>query len=309
MNFSKLEGILTVLPTPFDDDGNVDHSAMENVTRFCIEAGANGLVFPGVASEFDHLSSEEQHALLGVVCRIADNRLPIICGGGNGGPENIGLNIMRAHELGAVAAMVLIPDKFAGDVEGAQSFIESVIEQAPGVDIILQNAPAPVGAGLEAADLSRIVSACPAIRYVKEEALPSGPRISAIQAAAPEHLVGVIGGGGARYLIDEMNRGAIAAMPAAEISDLHVRMWNAYQSGNESEARELYMKTLPLLIIQLLYRMRLTKYVLTQRGIFSNDHVRAPLPEFDDFDETELGAQLESLSGLFEIAPLKTVGV
>jgi 4-hydroxy-tetrahydrodipicolinate synthase len=282
---------------------------MERVTEFCIEAGASGLVFPGVASEFDHLSSDEQIDLLEAVCRVADNRLPIICGGGSGGPENIGANIREAHELGVVAAMVLIPNKFSGDIEGALSFVQSVIEQAPGVDFIIQNAPAPIGAGLEATDLNRIVAACPAIRYVKEEALPSGPRISAIREAAPEHLLGVIGGGGARYLIDEMNRGAIGAMPAAEITDLHVKMWNAYQSGNEPEARQLYMQTLPLLIIQFLYRMRLTKYVLTKRGIFSNTHVRAPLPEFDSFDEMELNAQLESLSGLFEIAPLKTLEV
>ena len=309
MNLTKLKGILPVLPTPFDDEGKVDVGAMEKVTQFCIEAGASGLVFPGVASEYDHLSSEEQLVLLEVVCRVADDRLPVICGGGNGGPESIGANIRNAHDLGVVAAMVLIPNKFSGDIEGALSFIQSVIEQAPGVDIILQNAPAPVGAGLEATDLDRIVAACPAIRYVKEEALPSGPRISAIREAAPEHLVGVIGGGGARYLIDEMNRGAIGAMPAAEITDLHVKMWNAYQSGNESEARQLYMQTLPLLIIQFLYRMRLTKYVLTKRGIFSNTHVRATLPEFDSFDEEELNAQLESLSDLFEIAPPKTLEV
>ena len=86
-------------------------------------------------------------------------------------------------------------------------------------------------------------------------------------------------------------------------------MWNAYQSGDENGARQLYRQTLPLLIIQLLYRMRLTKYVLTRRGILNNDHVRAPLPEFDAFDDTELNAQLESLSTLFEIAPLKTVVV
>lgn len=309
MSMSKLQGILPVLPTPFDDEGKVDVSAMGKVTQFCMDAGANGLVFPGVASEYDHLSSEEQTELLSVVCRIADGRIPVICGGGKGGPEKIGANIMKAHYLGVVAAMVLIPNKFKGDAEGAQNFIEAVIEHSPGVDIILQNAPSPVGAGLEPTELDKIVSACPAIRYVKEEALPSGPRITAILDAAPEHLIGVIGGGGARYMIDEMNRGAIGAMPAAEITDLHVKMWNALQSGDEAEARNLYMRTLPLLIIQLLYRMRLTKYVLTKRGIFNNDHVRSPLPDFDSFDETELGAQLDSLSDLFEIAPLKTVEV
>ena len=86
-------------------------------------------------------------------------------------------------------------------------------------------------------------------------------------------------------------------------------MWNAFQSGDEAKARDLYTLTLPLLIIQFLYRMRLTKYVLTRRGIFNNSIVRAPLPGFDAFDDEELSAQLDSLSELFEIAPLKSVEV
>ena len=304
MSSPKLQGLLPVLPTPFREDGNVDVPAMEKVARFCLDAGASGLVFPGVASESEHLSSEEQYLLQKTVCRIARGRIPVICGGGNGSPEEIGSKIMKAYELGVVAAMVLIPNRFAKDSDGALRFIESVIENAPGVEVILQNAPAPVGAGLTAIDLIRIVEASPAIHYVKEEVLPSGPRITALRRSAPDHLTGVIGGGGARYLIDEMNRGAIAAMPAAEITDIHVRMWNAYQNGDEARARHLYMRALPLLIIQLLYRMRLTKFVLTKRGVLDNAYVRAPLDEFDSYDETEINAQLESLSNLFKIAPL-----
>lgn len=309
MNSVKLQGILPVVPTPFDDDGRVDLVTMEKVAQFCVDAGAHGLVFPGVASEFDHLTPEEQQSLLEVICRVANGRVPVICGGGNGGAESIGTFIRGAHDLGVVAAMVLIPNRFAGDTDGALQYIQSIIELASGVDIILQNAPAPIGAGLEPTELSKVIAACPEIRYVKEESLPSGPRITAIKEAAPDHLVGVIGGGGARYLISEMNRGALGAMPAAEITDLHVRMWNAFQSGDEAKARDLYTLTLPLLIIQFLYRMRLTKYVLTRRGIFNNTIVRAPLPGFDAFDDEELSAQLDSLSELFEIAPLKSVEV
>lgn len=305
MRSPKLQGILPVLPTPFNDNGGVDVSAMERVTRFCVDAGANGLVFPGVASESQHISRDEQCLLLGTVCRVAGDRVPIICGSGNGSPEEIGSKIMQARELGAVAAMVLIPPSYAKDADGALRFMKRVIENAQGVEIIMQNAPTPIGAGLAASELIRIVEELPAIHYVKEEVLPSGPRITALRRSVPEHLTGVIGGGGARYLIDEMNRGAIAAMPAAEITDIHVRMWNAYKSGDEAGARLLYMRALPLLIIQLLYRMRLTKYVLTKRGLLDNTHVRAPLDEFDSYDEAELKAQLESLSNLFEIAPLK----
>ncbi len=309
MNLLKLQGILPVLPTPFNDNGSIDTEAMGRVAQFCVDAGASGLVFPGVASEYDHLFTDEQSELLDVVCRVAENRIPVICGGGKGEPEVIAENILFAKSKGVVAAMVLIPNRFAGDEAGALSFILSVIEKSPGMDIILQNAPAPVGAGLDSDALKRIVNATTAIRYVKEEALPSGPRISALLEGAPEHLIGVIGGGGARYLIDEMNRGAIGAMPAAEITDLHVRMWNAFQNGNVEQARDLYMKTLPLLIIQLIYRMRLTKHVLTRRGLFTNSIVRAPLPDFDAYDEAELNAQMDSLAGLFEIASLKAVEV
>lgn len=211
--------------------------------------------------------------------------------------------------MGVVAAMVLIPNRYAGDEEGATRFMRLVIEYAPGVDIILQNAPEPIGAGLDSSILARIVESSEAIKYVKEEALPSGPRISALNEANPEHLVGVIGGGGGRYLIDEMNRGAIAAMPAAELTDIHVKMWNAHKSGDIEKARRLYMRTLPLLVIQAIYRMRLTKFALMKRGVLDNAYVRAPLPEFDSYDHAEICAQLDSLSDLIDFAPPKVVAL
>lgn len=296
----RLKGILPVLPTPFAANGTVDSEAFERVARFCVESGAGGVVFPGVASEYDFLSSEEQHELTAVLCRVARGKTPVICGGGKGTPAAIGANIRAAQTLGAIAAMVLVPRQFSTDHDGALEFMQSVIAEAPGVDIILQNAPAPVGAGLSPEAVIQIVKACPAIRYIKEEALPSGPRISALQENAPAHLDGVIGGGGARYVIDEMNRGAIAAMPAAEIVDVHVKMWNAFESGDIDLARSLYKRTLPLLVIQMIYRMRLTKHILTIRGILNNAAVRAPLPEFDSYDNAELAVQMESIGDLLD---------
>ncbi|MBK1878946.1 dihydrodipicolinate synthase family protein [Pelagicoccus mobilis] len=305
MNSSALQGILPVLPTPFNESGVVDYSAMERVAQFCLEAGANALVFPGVASEYDFLERSERDELLEVVCRTAEGKVPVVCGGGKGTPEVISENIGRAQSLGASAAMLLIPAQFSGDVSGALDFVKSVISGTDGVSFVLQNAPTPIGAGLDAKDLLRIVEECPEINYVKEEALPSGPRITEVLASAPNHLTGVIGGGGARYLIDEMNRGAIAAMPAAEITDLHVKMWNAHVGADMTLTRSLYMRSLPLLVIQTIYRMRLTKYVLTERGVLSNSIVRAPLPGFDSYDRAEIAVQLESLSDLFEISRLE----
>ncbi|GAB5561383.1 MAG: dihydrodipicolinate synthase family protein [Synoicihabitans sp.] len=307
MNTMSLGGILPVIPTPYGDDGDVDDASFERVVEFCIQAGAGALVYPGVASEYDFLSATELQSLTSKVCDMARGRLPVVSGGGKGTPVEIAANIRHAQAAGAVAAMVLIPRQFAEDVPGAISFFTEIIAGAPGMDIVLQNAPAPVGAGLSPDGVMQIANASTAIRYVKEEALPSGPRITALREAAPEHLRGVIGGGGARYVIDEMKRGALGAMPAAEITDIHVKMWNAFHAGDESMARELYMRSLPLLVIQTIYRMRLTKRVFMMRGLLKNDRTRAPLPEFDRYDLDELAYQVSSLEEYFSDAVIEEV--
>ncbi len=296
MNKIELKGILPVIPTPFNEDGTVDKVSIKKITSFCIESGAGGLVFPGVASEYDFLSAEERLELLEVIYNVNNGKLPLICGGGKGDAETIAQNIAKSEAFGCHAAMILIPKQYADDEKGALEFMSEIARRVPKVSIILQNAPTPIGAGLSPKAICRIAAEINQVKYIKEETLPSGARITELIHNAPKHLVGVIGGGGARYIIDEMGRGVIGAMPAAEITDLHVMMWNAFKAGDIETSREIYTQSLPLLIIQAIYRMRLTKYVLTQKGIFKNSIVRPPLPELDNLDKKEIDFQLKNLS-------------
>src|SRR5690606_7323846 len=119
------------------------------------------------------------------------------------------------------------------------------------------------------------------IAYIKEETMPPGPRISSLIAHAPASLKGVIGGAGARHLYDELDRGACAVMPAVEITDVHVALFESFMAGDRARARSIYIRTLPLLLVQLTYRMRLTKQVLRLRGLIEDTGIRADLPEFD----------------------------
>jgi dihydrodipicolinate synthase/N-acetylneuraminate lyase len=147
-----------------------------------------------------------------------------------------------------------------------------------------------------------IARAVPQVTYVKEETLPSGPAISHVLAHAPDTLAGVIGGGGARFVLDEYARGACAAMPALEIADLHVALDRAWRAGRRDEARAIYVRTLPLLVLQGVYRMRLTKHVLMRRGVLDNALVRAATPELDAMALADIDANLAEL-GLLEGAP------
>ena len=140
------------------------------------------MVFPGVASEFDFLSSDERMALMRVVCGVAKGRLPVVCSGGAGEAKAIGGHPQVAA-IRAEAAMVLIPRQFQGDEDRALRFILSVIENAPGRYRIAECSESG-GSGLDASALMRIVETTDAIRYVKEETLPSGPKITELRNSA-----------------------------------------------------------------------------------------------------------------------------
>ena len=82
-----------------------------------------------------------------------------------------------------------------------------------------------------------VARAVPQIAYVKEEAMPSGARITQTLASAPETLRGVFGGAGGRYLTDELARGAVGTMPACELAEMHVALFAAHRAGDRASVR------------------------------------------------------------------------
>ena len=76
-----LSGTLPVLATPFTAEGAaVDRASLRRLVDYAVDAGADGLVYPGVASEFGQLTVEERTAALETVVDAARGRLPVIVG-------------------------------------------------------------------------------------------------------------------------------------------------------------------------------------------------------------------------------------
>ncbi|MCU0819454.1 MAG: dihydrodipicolinate synthase family protein [Beijerinckiaceae bacterium] len=304
MEHAIIRGVWPVLCTPFTRDGAIDRAAMRRIVRFASAADVDGVVFPGFASEVDDLTPAERVELLGIVIDELGGTTPILAGASAPSLAEVIARVEEVQRLGIHQVMIQAPKAIGTDAAAVTAFYAAIAEACPGIEIILQNAPAPRGSDLSPAAVLAVANAVPAIRYVKEETIPSGGPISAILAGAPAHLAGVMGGGGARFVIDEFLRGACGAMPAVEFADIHARMWRALENGAESEARDLYERTLPLLMIQSHARMRLTKRVLMQRGILDNDGVRAKIPAFDTRDLAEIEALMARIADLFTVAPL-----
>ena len=294
MSQSSFGGVFPVLPTVFTDRGDIDPDGMRSVVDYVVASGADGLVFPGLASEYDLLTLDEREELIGLIGGAVAGRVRFVVGASSDEVGDSARLATAGAAAGASAAMVMTPRALGPDVDALSRFYRDLGAQA-GLPIMLQNAPAPMGLGLAADAVARIVAASDAIRWVKEENMPCGQRISALLASNVPHLEGVFGGAGGRYITDELSRGAIGSMPAAETPEVHVALMRAHLAGDRVEVWRLYEALLPILMIQAVYRWRLTKEVLRRRGVITSAYTRASGPEFDETDQRELGMILDRL--------------
>lgn len=292
----KLAGVFPIVPTPFTAAGAADEADLGRVVDWIARMGADGIVFPGVASEFDKLSPEERVRLVEVVARANAGRLPFVVGVSSPTAAQSVSLARQAKELGAAGVMAMNPGSLKDDPAAIEGYYREVA--AIGVPVILQNAPAPIGSALSMAAVAGLVEAIPGVDYVKEEAMPCGQRISELLALAPASLKGIFGGAGGRYITDELARGAVGTMPAAELTDQHALLWQAHLAGDRAEVRRLYNRMLPLLNFQAVFRMAMTKEVLRRRGVIASTFVRAAGPALDAGDHRELGEMLAEMPEL-----------
>lgn len=295
---NALSGVFPVIPTPFTTDGAIDPLALKPLIDFVVQSGADGLVYPGMASEVETLSPDERGTMVRALGAALDGRLSFIVGASDANPEQAAARAEEGRAVGASAAMIMAPAHCGRDIPAHVAFYSAVAEKTS-LPLMMQNAPAPMGAGLNPSEVSEIIKSVPQIYFVKEETLPCGQNISQIMSSPCAQLQSVFGGAGARYLIDELSRGAAGTMPAVELTDVHVKIVKAWRNGDHSQARQLYSRTLPLLLFQQIFRVHLTKAVLSARGLLASRFVRAAGPKFDANDERECQALIAEASDLF----------
>jgi 4-hydroxy-tetrahydrodipicolinate synthase len=270
------------------------------VLDYIVAAGAHGIVFPGLASEYDRLTRDERLHMTRLIGEWIAGRVPFVVGASAPATDDAIAYAESGARAGAAAAMILTPHGLSDNMAAMADFFRAA-HAGSGIAIMLQNAPPPMGIGLPLPQVAALAQAVDGIRFVKEEAPPSGQRITQLTDLAGDSLDAVFGGEGGRYVIDELSRGAEGTMPACEITELHVAMLDRFHGGDEGGARDLFERTLPLLNMQAVFRWRLTKAVLQRRGLIDCAFVRAPGPELDRHDHAELDALLARLADLLPL--------
>ncbi len=284
-------GIFTIPVTPFDAAGELDLDGLGRVVDFSVECGAHGLVHPVMASEFFVLSDAERLEMIPLVVRRVAGRCPVVIGVSGVSTQSAVTFARAAREAGADAVIAMPPyvQKYSDD--DVQRYFAAIAGEA-GVPVFIQNA------GMAAVNrdlLLKIVREVEGVHFVKEEVPPALVSMSRLIDVQEPRVWGVFGGHGCAHLFSELRRGAVGNMPVNTFTDIFVRMFNLWESGDRAGAEALHRRLMPLI-----NRSGPAKEALVRRGIIRSAKTRAAgNAGFDAHDREELNAFWPELEAEF----------
>jgi len=293
----QYRGIYGIPATPFNDDETLDVRSLKSVLEFSVDNGCHGIVMPVMASEYQALTDTERRQVFDITTKVVANRIPTVAG--VSGISSIhSIELAKYAEGAGFDSIIAMPPFNISRPSTAEvlTFFEQ-LSDAVNIPIWIQNHS--LGAPLSAVQLAELCENVENVSYVKEETVFAAQLTTALLDQAGDSVKGVMGGLGCKFLISEYNRGMCGNMPASHFGDIHSKIWDLLEAGDEAAAREIHTRMAPLNNFESLYGMRAFKEVLYRRGVISSPTTRTPgKQELDRFDLAEYDALLASIDDL-----------
>ncbi|MFC5525265.1 4-hydroxy-tetrahydrodipicolinate synthase [Rhodanobacter ginsengisoli] len=162
----NIRGSICALVTPFAADGALDLEAFARLLDYQLAGGTQALVVAGSTGEAHMLEHDEFDRLLAFALEHVAGRVPVLAGTGEAGTAKTVALTRRARDLGADAALVVVPYYVRPTQEGLRRHYLEVAEHG-GLPVVLYNVPSRTGCDL----LPETVAALrdhPAIIGIKE---------------------------------------------------------------------------------------------------------------------------------------------
>jgi 4-hydroxy-tetrahydrodipicolinate synthase len=217
-----LEGVYSVLPTPFHPNGDFDDGSLRRVIDLFISAGVNGVTALGVTGEVARLTDDERRRVLDVVVEHVAGRIGVVAGTTAEGTRTCIEYSRHAHQAGATAVMVSPPRMPKLNSEAVVRHFKTLAD-AVDIEIVVQDYPPISGFAMEPWLLARIAGEIPRARTIKLEDPPTPFKTSRIleQSDSPVRIFGGLGG---VFLLEELMAGATGAMTGFAFPEILVEI-------------------------------------------------------------------------------------
>jgi 4-hydroxy-tetrahydrodipicolinate synthase len=269
----RLEGVFSVLPTAFHADAGLDLEGTAALVGANVAAGVAGLTTLGVMGEAAELTETEREHVLATVIEAAAG-MPVIVGVTGPTAEVVAAR-SRAAAVTGVAGVMVSPT-------GTLPLPDAVAAAAgAGVAIVIQDYPAGSGVRVSVDELVQVAEEQPLVVGLKAEAPPTSGTVEALRRRCPE--LGVVGGLGGTFLIDELRAGATGTMTGLAVPEHLVSIVGSYAADPEGAARE-WAALLPLIRLEAFppFNLAARKEVWRLRGVIGSARCRLAGARLDD---------------------------
>ena len=290
-----LTGVLPVLATPFDRDGDIEFGQLKDVTSWVLDQGADGVVM-GMVSEALRLSSEERDSVAAAICEYAGARGTVTTSVGAESAHTAVRHARSAQASGATAVMAIPPVATAASDSELMRYYSAIIE-AIDIPVVVQDASGYLGRPLTIDLQARLLHEYGDRALFKPEAQPIGPRLSQLRDATGGHA-GIYEGTGGLALVDSFRRGIAGTMPGPDAVWALVALWRALKAGDEDRVAALHGPLCALVSLQtnLDAFVSIQKHLLHRQGVLPITYSRGPVAfELDEETRTEVDRLFDRL--------------
>ncbi|RUQ30890.1 2,4-dihydroxyhept-2-ene-1,7-dioic acid aldolase [Peribacillus cavernae] len=163
----RLRGSIAPIVTPFNEDGSVDFETLASLIHWHIESGSHAISVTGTTGEPSSLTAEERVKVMEAAAKAVNGRVPYVPGTGSTNHEETLYLTKKAEEIGADAALVIVPYYNKPSQHALYKHFKKVAESVS-IPIIIYNIPGRTATNLHVDTLARLNNDCPNIIGVKE---------------------------------------------------------------------------------------------------------------------------------------------
>ncbi|WP_026702190.1 2,4-dihydroxyhept-2-ene-1,7-dioic acid aldolase [Salibacterium aidingense] len=164
---ARLRGSMAPVVTPFKTDHDVDYEKLSELIEFQLENGSHAISVTGTSGEPSSLTVEEREKVMETAVKTVNGWVPVAPGTGSTNHAETMRLTKSAEELGADAALVIVPYYNKPNQEALYKHFKTVADSVE-IPIIIYNIPGRTAQNLHVSTLARLNEACPNIVGVKE---------------------------------------------------------------------------------------------------------------------------------------------
>ncbi len=271
----KIDGIVPIIPVPFNEDESINFSDLKRLVEFCATSGASAVCLPAYASEFYKLSENERELVVGVAVEAAAKKIPVI-GQANHVSSRIACEMAKRYqELGVDIISTAVPRLFPLNDRDILNHLGRIADSIS-LPFLVQDFN-PGGPTIGAQFIQNLNVNHPNFAYTKlEEPLFVNKLIEIRELVGDQ--VGVLEGWAGYYMLELIPHGLCGVMPGAPLLEPLNHIFRLAKAGEMENAMTQMGQLLPFInytLQNLELLLQVEKRLLARLGIIEHSTVRA----------------------------------